>query len=162
MTQFWEIISDEHGIDPTGAYCGDNDLQLERINVYYSEVNGKKYVPRSIMVDLEPGPIDSVRMSTYGRLFRPDNFIYSQSGAGKLCSIHSFSCADISSAGNNYSIYQLGNNWAKGHYTEGAELVESIFDVIRKEAEDCDCLQGLQLAHSLGGGTGFVLFIFQY
>lgn len=36
------------------------------------------------MVDLEPGPIDSVRMSTYGRLFRPDNFIYSQSGAGRL------------------------------------------------------------------------------
>lgn len=27
-------------------------------------------------------------------------------------------------------------------------------DVVRKEAEDCDCLQGFQLAHSLGGGTG--------
>jgi hypothetical protein len=35
--QFWEIISDEHGIDPTGMYHGDNDLQLERINVYYNE-----------------------------------------------------------------------------------------------------------------------------
>lgn len=47
-----------------------------------------------------------------------------------------------------------GNNWAKGHYTEGAELVESVLDVIRHEAEGCDCLQGFQLAHSLGGGTG--------
>uniref|UniRef100_A0A6P7GKM6 Tubulin beta chain n=1 Tax=Diabrotica virgifera virgifera TaxID=50390 RepID=A0A6P7GKM6_DIAVI len=27
-------------------------------------------------------------------------------------------------------------------------------DVIRKESESCDCLQGFQLAHSLGGGTG--------
>ena len=37
MLQFWEIISDEHGIDPAGIYHGDNDLQLERIEVYYNE-----------------------------------------------------------------------------------------------------------------------------
>ncbi|NXK79384.1 TBB2 protein, partial [Amazona guildingii] len=47
-----------------------------------------------------------------------------------------------------------GNNWAKGHYTEGAELVDSVLDVVRKECENCDCLQGFQLTHSLGGGTG--------
>ena len=38
--QFWEVISDEHGIDPTGAYHGDSDLQLERINVYYNAASG--------------------------------------------------------------------------------------------------------------------------
>ena len=47
-----------------------------------------------------------------------------------------------------------GNNWAKGHYTEGAELIDTVLDVVRKEAEGCDCLQGFQLTHSLGGGTG--------
>ncbi|KAK4886044.1 hypothetical protein RN001_002315 [Aquatica leii] len=57
--KFWEIISDEHGIDPTGAYHGDSDLQLERINVYYNEASGGKYVPRAILVDLEPGTMDS-------------------------------------------------------------------------------------------------------
>merc|ERR1712159_792535 len=36
--KFWEVISDEHGIDPTGTYQGDSDLQLERINVYFNEV----------------------------------------------------------------------------------------------------------------------------
>ena len=36
----------------------------------------------------------------------------------------------------------------------GAELVDSVLDVVRKEAESCDCLQGFQLTHSLGGGTG--------
>ena len=41
MFQFWEVISDEHGIDPTGTYHGDSDLQLERINVYYNEATGK-------------------------------------------------------------------------------------------------------------------------
>ena len=44
--KFWEIISDEHGIDPTGSYQGTSDLQLERINVYYNEATGGKYVPR--------------------------------------------------------------------------------------------------------------------
>lgn len=38
------MISDEHGIDPTGTYNGDSDLQLERINVYYNEATGKHFV----------------------------------------------------------------------------------------------------------------------
>merc|ERR1719487_520567 len=72
--------------------------------------------------------MDSVRAGPFGQLFRPDNFVFGQTGAG--------------------------NNWAKGHYTEGAELIDSVLDVVRKEAESCDCLQGFQLSHSLGGGTG--------
>merc|ERR1711874_313648 len=71
---------------------------------------------------------DSVRSGPFGQLFRPDNFVFGQTGAG--------------------------NNWAKGHYTEGAELIDSVLDVVRKEAEGCDCLQGFQMCHSLGGGTG--------
>merc|ERR1712013_666131 len=77
-------------------------------------VSGGKFVPRAILVDLEPGTMDSVRSGPYGGIFRPDNFVFGQSGAG--------------------------NNWAKGHYTEGAELVDSVLDVVRKEAESCDCL----------------------
>ena len=37
--------------------------------------------------------MDSVKAGPFGQIFRPDNFVYGQSGAG--------------------------NNWAKGHYTEG-------------------------------------------
>merc|ERR1712073_34074 len=59
---------------------------------------------------------------------KPDNFVFGASGAG--------------------------NNWAKGHYTEGAELIEEALDVVRKEVENCDCPQGFQICHSLGGGTG--------
>ncbi|KAI8916727.1 tubulin beta-2A chain [Powellomyces hirtus] len=126
--KFWEVVSDEHGIDPTGHYQGDSDLQLERISVYYNEASGGKYVPRAVLVDLEPGTMDSARAGPYGQLYRPDNFVFGQSGAG--------------------------NNWAKGYYTEGAELVESVLDVVRKEAENSDSLQGFQVFHSLGGGTG--------
>src|SRR3954453_7884233 len=53
-----------------------------------------------------------------------------------------------------YVNMRAGNNWAKGHYTEGAELIDSVLDVVRKESESCDCLQGFQITHSLGGGTG--------
>ncbi len=41
--KFWEVISDEHGVDPTGTYHGDSDLQLERINVYFNEATGGRY-----------------------------------------------------------------------------------------------------------------------
>uniref|UniRef100_A0A7N5K4W0 Tubulin beta 4B class IVb n=1 Tax=Ailuropoda melanoleuca TaxID=9646 RepID=A0A7N5K4W0_AILME len=74
--KFWEVISDEHGIDPTGTYHGDSDLQLERINVYYNEATGGKYVPRAVLVDLEPGTMDSVRSGPFGQIFRPDNFVF--------------------------------------------------------------------------------------
>ncbi|KAF5476196.1 hypothetical protein F2P56_007929, partial [Juglans regia] len=115
--KFWEVVCAEHGIDPTGRYQGDSELQLERINVYYNEASCGRYVPRAVLMDLEPGTMDSIRTGPYGQIFRPDNFVFGQSGAG--------------------------NNWAKGHYTEGAELIDSVLDVVRKEAENCDCLQGL-------------------
>ncbi|XP_026726523.1 tubulin beta chain-like [Trichoplusia ni] len=127
-SKFWEVISDEHGIDPCGIYHGDSDLQLERINVYYNEGAAAKFVPRAVLVDLEPGTMDAIRAGVYGQIFHPDNIVYGATGAG--------------------------NNWAKGYYTEGADLLESVLDVVRKEAEGCDCLQGFQVVHSLGGGTG--------
>lgn len=38
--------------------------------------------------------------------------------------------------------------------TDGAELVENVMEQIRKSAEKSECLQGFQMTHSLGGGTG--------
>merc|ERR1712066_835711 len=115
----------------------------DKIDVYFKEQNGRgpdhnreykrkkrsgKWIPRAVMVDLEPGTLDVVTASAVGKAFKPDNFVFGNSGAG--------------------------NNWAKGHYTEGAEIVEQAIDVVRKEAEGSDHVQGFQIAHSLGGGTG--------
>ncbi|MFS8020787.1 putative tubulin [Helianthus anomalus] len=36
-----------------------------------------------------------------------------------------------------------GNNWVKGHYIEGAELIDSVLEVVRKKADNCDSLQGI-------------------
>jgi tubulin beta len=72
--------------------------------------------------------MDTIRNGKNGKLFRPDTFVSGQSGAG--------------------------NNWAKGYYTEGAELVDQILETVRIQAEQCEMLQGFQTLHSLGGGTG--------
>eukprot|EP00635_Sarcinochrysidales_sp_CCMP3193_P002844 CAMPEP_0118919836 /NCGR_PEP_ID=MMETSP1166-20130328/18761_1 /TAXON_ID=1104430 /ORGANISM="Chrysoreinhardia sp, Strain CCMP3193" /LENGTH=486 /DNA_ID=CAMNT_0006860371 /DNA_START=68 /DNA_END=1528 /DNA_ORIENTATION=- len=125
--KFWELIAEEHGIDGQGQYGGEDDLQLQRIDVYFREGSSQRYVPRSVLVDLEPGTLDAVRASS-GELFAPEDFVFGQSGAG--------------------------NNWARGHYTDGQELGEEVMDVVRKQAEGADCLQGFQLLHSVGGGTG--------
>ncbi|KAJ9550080.1 hypothetical protein OSB04_022623 [Centaurea solstitialis] len=85
--KFWEVACDEHGIDATGKYVGDKHVQLERVNVYYNEASGGRYVPRAVLVDLEPGTMDSLRTGPYGNIFRPDNFIFGQNGARNIWAI---------------------------------------------------------------------------
>ena len=41
-----------------------------------SFLTGGKYVPRAVLVDLEPGTMDSVRSGPFGQIFRPDNFVF--------------------------------------------------------------------------------------
>jgi tubulin beta len=112
----------------SGTYQGHNDYELEKIGVFFKETSGGTYCPRTVNFDLEPGVIEQVKKGELKGLFSPHSFVHAQSGAG--------------------------NNWAKGHYTEGAELIDQVMDAARKEAEDCDCLQGFQVTHSIGGGTG--------
>ncbi|KAE8360395.1 hypothetical protein BDV27DRAFT_167849 [Aspergillus caelatus] len=50
--------------------------------------------------------------------------------------------------------YGSGQCWATGYHTAGAELIEESIDIVRRESEACECLQGFQIVHSLGGGTG--------
>ena len=56
----------------------DNDMQIERLNVYFNEGMGGRYVPRAVLMDLEPGTMDSIRSGPFGQIFRPDNFIFGQ------------------------------------------------------------------------------------
>jgi len=126
--RFWQTVIAEHSIDGSGYYTGENAAtDLDKVSVYMRSA-GERYVPRACLIDLEPGTVDVIKASPVGTLFKPDNFVFGASGAG--------------------------NNWAKGHYTEGAELIEEALDVVRKEVENCDCPQGFQISHSLGGGTG--------
>ncbi|CAF0949819.1 unnamed protein product [Didymodactylos carnosus] len=126
--KFWEVACDEHGIAPNGLFHGESDLQLERINVYFTEAMGGRYVPRVIATDLEAGSIDTLRRSPFGQIYNPELLVHGTTGAS--------------------------NNYAKGYFTEGAELLPSLMDVLRKVAEECDLIQGFQFLHSVSGGSG--------
>merc|ERR1712156_1251824 len=140
---FFSAMFGEHSLNNDGRYqppaaeAKDDDGDgvpdvLENIDVYFrgttEEKLNAKWIPRAVLVDLEPGTMDVIKASAIGPVFKPDNMVFGNNGAG--------------------------NNWAKGHYTEGAELVESVLDRIRMEIEQCDAPQGFQIFHSLGGGTG--------
>lgn len=73
-------------------------------------------MPRAILVDLDRKGLEAVLCGPYCNLFKPDNVVAGTSGAG--------------------------NNWAKGHYTEGAELADLTLELVRTEAESCDLIQG--------------------
>ena len=79
-------------------------------------------------MDLDPTAIDEMRTGTYRRLFQPDQLLSGKEDAG--------------------------NNFARGHYSIGKEVVDLCLDRIRKLAEDCTDLQGFLVFHSVGGGTG--------
>ncbi|KAG1798457.1 beta-tubulin 2 [Suillus plorans] len=128
---FWRMLLAEHGLDDAGMYKGNDPQQIARAGVYFTQVDSSgptKYVPRSVQVDLESGVCNRLRSGPLGQLFRPDTYFTSDSGAG--------------------------NNWAKGYYTEGAELIDGILDIVRRQSEATEALQGFQIIHSLGGGTG--------
>uniref|UniRef100_A0A336LVT1 Tubulin beta chain n=1 Tax=Culicoides sonorensis TaxID=179676 RepID=A0A336LVT1_CULSO len=126
--KFWELVCNEHCLDYEGHYVGTTTIPRQRIDVYFDVGQKETYVPRSIFVDLEPGTLKGLQKAPYGNLFSPDAFLYGHNGAA--------------------------NNWAKGFYTEGAEMMDKILNLTRKRVENCDLIQGFQLVHSIGGGTG--------
>jgi len=158
-TRFWQSVTKEHNLgtdngkwkQPVDAATGkpikfddaDGDGipdEIENVNVYFRENSNSNRnsknpqwmdetrTPRAVLVDLEPGTLEVIKKGPLKDLFDPAAMKFGSNGAG--------------------------NNWAKGHYTEGAEIVEGVMECIRKEVEKADCTQGFQLFHSLGGGTG--------
>lgn len=46
------------------------------------------------------------------------------------------------------------NNYARGRYTVGREMIDVCMDRVRRLTEQCHGLQGFLVFHSFGGGTG--------
>ncbi|XP_001637492.3 tubulin alpha-8 chain [Nematostella vectensis] len=125
----WELYCLEHAIQPDGLMLGGPSEEAgdDSFNTFFSEAAAGKYVPRAVLVDLEPTVIDEVRTGMYRYLYHPEQMI-----SGK------------EDAANN----------ARGHYTIGKEMVEVVMDKIRKMTDQCSGLQGFLIFHSFGGGTG--------
>ncbi|XP_037087270.1 tubulin alpha-1C chain-like [Pollicipes pollicipes] len=126
----WELYCLEHGIMPDGQMPSDESIGVadDSFNTFFSETGSGKHVPRAVFVDLEPTVVDEVRTGTYRQLFHP-----SQLQTGKE---------------------DAANNYARGHYTIGKEIIDTTMDTIRKMVDQCSGLQGFLLFHSFGGGTG--------
>merc|ERR1712100_57689 len=126
----WELFCLEHGIQPDGQMPSDKTIGGgdDAFNTLFSETGAGKYVPRTVFVDLEPTVIDEVRTGTYRQLSHPEQLISGKEDAA--------------------------NNFARGHYTVGKEVVDLVLDRIRKLADNCTGLQGFIVYHSFGGGTG--------
>ncbi|XP_078001444.1 tubulin alpha-3 chain-like [Glandiceps talaboti] len=125
----WELYCLEHGIQADGQVSNDTTVKSDQSNdTFFRETGAGKHVPRSVFVDLEPTVIDEVRTGTYRQLFHPDQLITGKEDAA--------------------------NNYARGHYTVGKDIVDLVSDRIRKLADQCTGLQGFLVFHSFGGGTG--------
>jgi len=124
----WELYCLEHGIQPDGYIPADQKISDNSYTTFFSQSSSGKHVPRTIFVDLEPSVVDEVRNGQYKRLFHPEQLITGKEDAA--------------------------NNYARGHYTIGKEIIDNVLDRIRKIADSCDGLQGFLLFHSFGGGTG--------
>eukprot|EP00477_Mikrocytos_mackini_P000483 GAHX01000514.1.p1 GENE.GAHX01000514.1~~GAHX01000514.1.p1 ORF type:complete len:456 (-),score=86.69 GAHX01000514.1:45-1412(-) len=127
----------EHGIMPNGSLQNSlkdnltaNELKKEKdsLNTFFYETSEGSFVPRCLMVDLEPTVIDQVRSGRYGSLYHPVNLITGKEDAA--------------------------NNFARGYYTVGKTEIESIVNKVQKITESCDGLQGFMIFNSVGGGTG--------
>uniref|UniRef100_A0A8C1KP42 Tubulin, alpha 8 like 3 n=1 Tax=Cyprinus carpio TaxID=7962 RepID=A0A8C1KP42_CYPCA len=104
----WELYCLEHGIQPDGQMPSDKTIGGgdDSFNTFFSETGAGKHVPRAIFVDLEPTVIDEVRTGTYRQLFHPEQLITGKEDAA--------------------------NNYARGHYTIGKEIIDLVLDRTRK------------------------------
>ena len=73
--QYWSAISQEHGIEADGSPHQGSFSRLESISAYYEEKACGKYIPRAVLVDTEPGTMDSIRSGSVKDLFPIDNFV---------------------------------------------------------------------------------------
>ncbi|KAK9401108.1 tubulin alpha-1C chain-like [Crotalus adamanteus] len=112
---------------PSDKTIGGGD---DSFNTFFSETGAGKHVPRAVFVDLEPTVVDEVRTGTYRQLFHPEQLITGKEDAA--------------------------NNYARGHYTIGKEIVDLVLDRIRKLADLCTGLQGFLIFHSFGGANQMV------
>ncbi|TNN56809.1 Tubulin gamma-1 chain [Liparis tanakae] len=152
--EFWKQLCAEHGISPEGIVEEFATEGNDRKDVFFYQADDEHYIPRAVLLDLEPRVIHSILNSPYANLYNPENIYLSEHGGG------------------------AGNNWASG-YSQGKKIQEDIFDIIDREADGSDSLEasqplityraspgpggtletdfkshGFVLCHSIAGGTG--------
>lgn len=134
--EFWKKLCAEHGISPEGVSSDivkqtdkENFEENDRKDVFFYQADDNHYIPRAILIDLEPRVINNMKNTSFSKLYNPENIFLHKDGGG------------------------AGNIWSAG-YKCGFRIEETLFDIIEREAEGSDSLEGFLLCHSIAGGTG--------
>ena len=129
-SEFWKQLCYEHGIGPDGVPVEESlVVENERKDVFFYQADDDRFVPRALLLDLEPRVVHSIQTSVHRDLFNPENVFVAREGGG------------------------AGNNWASG-YRQAEENGEVLLDMVDREADNSDSLEGFVLTHSIAGGTG--------
>ncbi|KAI9694841.1 MAG: gamma-tubulin [Bathelium mastoideum] len=128
-SQFWQQLCQEHGISQNGNLEDFATEGGDRKDVFFYQSDDTRYIPRAILLDLEPRVINSIQTGAYKNIYNPENFFIHKDGSG------------------------AGNNWAAG-YAAGEQVHEEVMDMIDREADGSDSLEGFMMLHSIAGGTG--------
>merc|ERR1712038_1026680 len=95
---------------------------------FFEETSAGQFVPRNIVVDLEPTVVDDVRTGARAQMYHPEFLLNGKEDAA--------------------------NNFARGHYTVGKEILDQVNDRLRKLVDNSQNVQGFIINHAVGGGTG--------
>ncbi|KAJ6783964.1 hypothetical protein PWT90_05663 [Aphanocladium album] len=128
-SQFWQQLCQEHGISQDGNLEDFATEGGDRKDVFYYQSDDTRYIPRAILIDLEPRVINGIQAGPYKNIYNPENFYIGKNGVG------------------------AANNWGDG-YQSGQEVYEEIVEMIDREADGSDSLEGFMMLHSIAGGTG--------
>ena len=126
--KFWRLILKEHGLKTNGTPIGGNDPGNQHQEVFFNRVRDGKFVPRAILIDLEPGVISRIEGGDMGELFDQGQIVKKLPGAA--------------------------NNWARGYHIEGERVIDQIMNLVDDAVEKTTSLQGFMITHSIGGGSG--------
>jgi len=124
----WRQYMGEHYLGNNGQFLEDRPNEEDENFLTFFEHATQNIVPRALMIDLEPTVIDDLKKSDIGALFQEDFLLEAKEDAA--------------------------NNFARGHYTVGKELMDTVNDRVRKLVDNCENVQGFMVSHSVGGGTG--------
>ncbi len=89
--EFWKQLCAEHGINKEGILEDFATQGGDRKDVFFYQADDEHYIPRALLIDLEPRVIQNIRTGPYKNLYNPENIYVSGEGGG------------------------AGNNWASGY-----------------------------------------------
>jgi tubulin gamma len=115
-SQFWQQLCLEHGINQDGNLEDFATEGGDRKDVFFYQSDDTRYIPRTILLDLEPRVINGIQTGPYKNIYNPENFFIHKAGGG------------------------AGNNWAQG-YSMASKVEDEVLEMIDREAEGSDSVE---------------------